>query len=83
MAPERKSDFAAVVFRAFISGSVACFLTACVAGTLYDQRAGYSSLFQDSLKTWKLERVIIVHHKYWYNTAHDDDNDDDDLIKHI
>jgi len=50
MAPDRKSDFAAVVFRAFISGSVACFLTACIAGTLYDQH-GYSSLFQDSLKT--------------------------------
>ena len=37
MAPDRKSDFAGVVFRAFISGSVACFLTACIAGTLYDQ----------------------------------------------
>merc|ERR1712106_383319 len=37
MAPERKSDFAGVAFRAFISGTLACFLTACIAGSLYDQ----------------------------------------------
>ena len=48
MAPERKSDFAGVVFRAFISGSVACFLTACIAGTLYDQEDP-DTLFQQSL----------------------------------
>ena len=50
MAPERKSDFAGVVFRAFISGSVACFLTACIAGTLYDQdNAAGPTLFETSL----------------------------------
>ena len=49
MAPERKSDFAAVVFRAFVSGSMACFLTACVAGTLYDQNNA-TTLFTDNLK---------------------------------
>eukprot|EP00092_Neocalanus_flemingeri_P001746 GFUD01001864.1.p1 GENE.GFUD01001864.1~~GFUD01001864.1.p1 ORF type:complete len:670 (-),score=45.20 GFUD01001864.1:110-2119(-) len=37
MAPERKSDFAAVAFRAFVSGTMACFLTACIAGALYDK----------------------------------------------
>jgi len=37
MAPQRKSDFAAVAFRAFISGTMACFLTACIAGALYDK----------------------------------------------
>ena len=37
MAPERKSDFARVVFRAFIAGNAACFLTACIAGTLFNE----------------------------------------------
>ena len=32
MAPGRKSDLAEVAFRAFISGTVACFMTACIAG---------------------------------------------------
>ena len=36
MAPTRKADFAAVAFRAFVSGSMACFLTACIAGALYN-----------------------------------------------
>lgn len=48
MAPERKSDFAKVVFRAFISGSAACFLTACIAGALFDEEN--LSLFQDNLQ---------------------------------
>ncbi|CAL4096926.1 unnamed protein product, partial [Meganyctiphanes norvegica] len=34
MAPERREDFAKVVFRAMVAGSSACFLTACVAGVL-------------------------------------------------
>ena len=38
MAPGRKSDFADVAFRAFVSGSMACFLTACIAGALYDEK---------------------------------------------
>ena len=37
LAPQRKSDFSKVVFRAFISGTAACFLTACIAGTLFDE----------------------------------------------
>ena len=36
LAPSRKADFARVVMRAFIAGNMACFLTACVAGSLYD-----------------------------------------------
>lgn len=34
MAPGRKADLAKVVVRAMIAGSCACFLTACIAGTL-------------------------------------------------
>ncbi|KAK8740020.1 hypothetical protein OTU49_003326, partial [Cherax quadricarinatus] len=37
MAPDRKADLAKVVVRAMIAGSCACFLTACVAGTLLDE----------------------------------------------
>ena len=36
LAPHRKSDFSRVVMRAYISGNMACFMTACIAGTLYD-----------------------------------------------
>lgn len=32
--PERKKDFAQIVMRAFVAGSVASFLTACIAGAL-------------------------------------------------
>lgn len=34
LAPERKGDLAALSFRALAAGSAACFLTACVAGSL-------------------------------------------------
>jgi nucleoside permease NupC len=34
LAPERRQDFARLAFRAYIAGSMACFLTACVAGSL-------------------------------------------------
>ena len=37
IAPDRKSDFSKVAFRAFVSGTLACFLTACIAGALYDE----------------------------------------------
>lgn len=36
MAPSRASDLAEVALRALIAGSIACFMTACVAGLLYD-----------------------------------------------
>lgn len=36
MAPSRQGDLAKVAFRAFVSGSLACFLTACVAGALIE-----------------------------------------------
>ena len=32
MAPDRQSDLAQVAFRAFVAGSAACFMTACIAG---------------------------------------------------
>ena len=34
LCPERRQDFAKVAFSAFMSGLVACFLTACIAGAL-------------------------------------------------
>ncbi|KAL5006941.1 hypothetical protein ScPMuIL_015747 [Solemya velum] len=36
MAPSRKSDMTKIVFRAMIAGNVACFMTACIAGLLYE-----------------------------------------------
>jgi len=38
MAPHRRGDLADMAMRAMICGNVACFLTACVAGLLYDGR---------------------------------------------
>jgi pyrimidine nucleoside transport protein len=34
LAPSRRQDFARIAFRAYVAGSMACFLTACVAGSL-------------------------------------------------
>ncbi|XP_033101662.1 solute carrier family 28 member 3-like isoform X2 [Anneissia japonica] len=36
MAPERKGDLAKVAIRALIAGTTACFMTACIAGVLYE-----------------------------------------------
>ncbi len=36
LAPQRKGDVSKVIFRAFVAGNVACFLTACIAGALLD-----------------------------------------------
>ncbi|CAG0919828.1 unnamed protein product [Notodromas monacha] len=36
LAPNRKSDLSEIALRALISGSLACFLTACIAGILID-----------------------------------------------
>jgi nucleoside permease NupC len=30
--PSRRKDYAKGVFRAFVCGNVACFMTACIAG---------------------------------------------------
>ncbi|XP_036383538.1 solute carrier family 28 member 3-like [Megalops cyprinoides] len=35
MAPERRGDISRCAIRALVSGTVACFMTACVAGILY------------------------------------------------
>ncbi|XP_058177979.1 solute carrier family 28 member 3-like [Anopheles ziemanni] len=36
MAPSRRSAITSVSFRSFIAGSIACFMTACIAGLLID-----------------------------------------------
>uniref|UniRef100_A0A182MDH2 Sodium/nucleoside cotransporter n=1 Tax=Anopheles culicifacies TaxID=139723 RepID=A0A182MDH2_9DIPT len=36
MAPERRGAITSVSFRSFITGSIACFMTACIAGLLID-----------------------------------------------
>ncbi|XP_070579751.1 solute carrier family 28 member 3-like isoform X2 [Ptychodera flava] len=36
MCPQRKGDLAEVAIRALIAGTVACFMTACIAGVLYE-----------------------------------------------
>lgn len=35
MAPNRKSDLATLALRALLAGTLACFMTACVAGKVY------------------------------------------------
>ena len=35
MAPNRKSDLATLALRALLAGTLACFMTACVAGKMY------------------------------------------------
>jgi len=37
LAPSRRPVLAKVVFRALIAGTMACFMTACIAGLLYDE----------------------------------------------
>ena len=36
LAPSRRTDLSELVFSAFISGTVACFMTACIAGILVE-----------------------------------------------
>ncbi|XP_052073348.1 solute carrier family 28 member 3-like isoform X2 [Mytilus californianus] len=35
--PRRRRDYARGVFRAFVCGNIACFMTACIAGMLYTE----------------------------------------------
>merc|ERR1719285_1173917 len=37
LAPEREKEFARVVFSAMVAGTIACFMTACIAGVLYKE----------------------------------------------
>lgn len=37
LAPSRRQDLATVALRALVAGTVACLMTACVAGVLYDE----------------------------------------------
>ena len=48
MAPKRRGHIAQVAIRAFVAGSVACFLTACVAGTLIIDPANYEAVYGES-----------------------------------
>ncbi|XP_053677626.1 solute carrier family 28 member 3-like [Anopheles nili] len=43
MAPVRRSAIASVSFRSFIAGSVACFMTACIAGLLIDDSQSFDT----------------------------------------
>lgn len=36
MAPTKKKEIASGAFRAMIAGTVACFMTACIAGTVHE-----------------------------------------------
>ncbi|XP_033153793.1 solute carrier family 28 member 3 isoform X1 [Drosophila mauritiana] len=49
MAPHRRSTITAVAFRAFVVGSIVCFVSASFAGILIqedDERANYNRIFQ-------------------------------------
>ncbi|XP_048577915.1 solute carrier family 28 member 3-like [Nematostella vectensis] len=37
MAPHRVTDMSKIAIRALFAGTIACFMTACVAGVLYDE----------------------------------------------
>ncbi|XP_067650598.1 solute carrier family 28 member 3-like [Haliotis asinina] len=37
LAPSRKKDLSAIIFRAMIAGNIACFITACIAGLFYKE----------------------------------------------
>lgn len=41
LAPSRRQDMATVAFRALVAGTIACFMTACVAGEIYDLHVIY------------------------------------------
>jgi len=51
MAPSRKSDLSRIVLRAMIAGNVACFMTACIAGLLYDETFEKSGA-NDCSRSW-------------------------------
>ena len=36
LCPERMADYSTIILRAFFAGSLACFMTACIAGALID-----------------------------------------------
>ena len=36
LCPSRRDEVSSIIFRAFVAGSVACFLTACIAGALVE-----------------------------------------------
>ncbi|PIK55340.1 putative solute carrier family 28 member 3 isoform X3 [Apostichopus japonicus] len=58
LAPTRKGDLADIAIRALIAGSVACFMTACVAGVLYDE-SNYDGGAARLMKLFRLEEITL------------------------
>ena len=52
MAPSRSYDLAAVVFRALITANVACFMTACITGLLFDESGGGVAGDRNCMVSW-------------------------------
>eukprot|EP00794_Sanderia_malayensis_P000022 gene22-612_t len=48
LAPSRTSDLAKIAFRALVSGTIACFMTACIAGILYEESLEVASVVASS-----------------------------------
>lgn len=59
MAPQRKSDIAAIAVRAMIAGNVACFMTACIAGKSCMSLNATYTLFQ-KLPNWNAVFLMSV-----------------------
>ncbi|CAM1294639.1 SLC28A3 (predicted) [Pycnogonum litorale] len=57
LAPSRRSDWSKIALRAMIAGSLACFLTACVAGSLIAETSGQ---FQDVATTTAINNMTTV-----------------------
>ncbi|KAK3103289.1 hypothetical protein FSP39_018224 [Pinctada imbricata] len=53
MAPSRKSDLSRVVIRAMIAGNVACFMTACIAGSEFGTG-------QESYSRCRVRQIVTI-----------------------
>lgn len=51
LAPNKRSILSKLVLRSLIAGTLACFMTACVAGVLYDEGRYDTSITQDSINS--------------------------------
>ena len=64
MAPSRKSDLAALAFRALVCGTTACFITATVAGTDSCSGSNISSFF-----CWHKLQNIWIHALFFFGLS--------------
>ena len=66
MAPERKGDLADVAIRALVAGTVACFMTACIAGKLSTSDSDTNEGFMkaQSQTPIKIRRFLLLLHPY-------------------